>query len=148
MRYVILSMLCASGLLSAAPVDGKKDALAVAPDVYKLAFENERVRVLSFVTQPGQKWALRSHPDSLAVALSEYSVRNLAPGKVPSERHSKPGDDWSNPALRRSFQIIRVTSTSSMTIPSTSASPSAPPSPPCSLSWIAPIPAGMLWRKE
>jgi hypothetical protein len=92
MRYAILSLLCASGLLSAAPVDGKKDALVVAPDVYKLAFENERVRVLSFVTQPGQKWALHSHPDSLAVALTEYSVRNLAPGQVPSERHSKPGD--------------------------------------------------------
>ena len=92
MRYVILSLLCASGLLSAAPVDGKKDALAVAPDVYKLAFENERVRVLSFVTQPGQKWALHSHPDSIAVSLSEYSVRNIVPGQAPTERHSKPGD--------------------------------------------------------
>src|SRR5258707_3794621 len=92
MRYLILSLLCAGGLLSAAPVDGKKDALAVAPDVYKLAFENERVRVLSFVTQPGQKWALHSHPDSLAVSLSEYSVRNIIPGQAPTERHSKLGD--------------------------------------------------------
>jgi hypothetical protein len=92
MRYLILSLLCASGLLSAAPVDGKKDSLLVAPDVYKLAFENERVRVLSFVTQPGQKWALHSHPDSLAVSLSEYSVRNIVPGQAPTERHSKLGD--------------------------------------------------------
>ena len=92
MRYLILSLLCAGGLLSAAPVDGKKDALAVAPDVYKPAFENERVRVLSFVTQPGQKWALHSHPDSLAVSLSEYSVRNIVPGQAPTERHSKLGD--------------------------------------------------------
>src|SRR5258708_12251669 len=88
MRYLILSLLCAGGLLSAAPVDGKKDALAVAPDVYKLAFENERVRVLSFVTQPGQKWALHSHPDSLAVSLSEYSVRNIVPGHAPPEPHT------------------------------------------------------------
>jgi hypothetical protein len=92
MRYLILSLLCAGGLLSAAAVDGKKDALLVAPDVYKLAFENERVRVLSFVTQPGQKWALHSHPDSLAVSLSEYSVRNIVPGQAPTERHSKLGD--------------------------------------------------------
>ena len=92
MRYLILSLLCAGGLLSAAPVDGKKDALAVAPDVYKLAFENERVRVLSFVTQPGQKWALHAHPDSLAVSLSEYSLRNIVPGQAPTERHSKLGD--------------------------------------------------------
>jgi hypothetical protein len=92
MRYLILSLLCAGGLLSAAPVDSKKDALLVAADVYKLAFENERVRVLSFVTQPGQKWALHSHPDSLAVSLSEYSVRNIVPGQAPTERHSKLGD--------------------------------------------------------
>lgn len=91
MRYWILSLLCASAL-GAAPVDANKDALAVAPDVYKLAFENERVRVLSFVTQPGQKWALHSHPDSIAVSLSEYSVRNVVPGQALTERHSKPGD--------------------------------------------------------
>jgi hypothetical protein len=92
MRCLVLSLLCASGLLSAAPVDNKKDALAAAPDVYKLAFENERIRVLSFVTQPGQKWALHTHPDSLAVSLSEYSVRNVVPGQAPTERHSKLGD--------------------------------------------------------
>jgi hypothetical protein len=92
MRYVALTLLCVSGLLCAAPNDNKTDALQVAPDVYKLAFENERVRVLSFVTAPGQKWALHSHPDSLAVSLSEYSVRNIVPGQAPAERHSKPGD--------------------------------------------------------
>jgi hypothetical protein len=92
MRYVFLSLLCASGLLFAASMDTKQDALQIAPDVYKPAFENERVRVLSFVTQPGQKWALHSHPDSLAVSLSEYSVRNVVPGQGPSERHSKLGD--------------------------------------------------------
>jgi hypothetical protein len=92
MRYLILSLLCASGVLCAAAVDNKKDALMVAPDVYRVAFENDRIRVLSFVTQPGQKWALHSHPDSLAVALSEYSVRNLAPGQAPTERHSRLGD--------------------------------------------------------
>jgi hypothetical protein len=92
MRYLILSLMCASGLLCAAPAENKKDALAAAPDVYKVVFENERVRVLSFLTQPGQKWPLHSHPDSLAVSLSEYSVRNLAPAQAPSERHSRLGD--------------------------------------------------------
>ncbi len=92
MRYLMLSLLCASGLLSAAGVDVRKDALVIAPEVYKLAFENERIRVLSFVAQPGQKWGLHSHPDSLAVSLSEYSVRNIVQGQAPTERHSKPGD--------------------------------------------------------
>jgi hypothetical protein len=109
MRYVFFSLLCASALLLAAPIDSKKDALQVAPDVYKLAFENERVRVLSFVTQPRQKWALHSHPDSLAVSLSEYSVRNVVPGQAPSERHSKPGDVRWIPATAHMGENIGTT---------------------------------------
>jgi hypothetical protein len=91
MRCVILALLGVSGFLSAATVD-KSDALLVAPNVYKLAFENERIRVLSFATEPGQKWPLHSHPDSVAISLSEYSVRNIIPGQTPTERHSKLGD--------------------------------------------------------
>jgi hypothetical protein len=59
MRCLILVLLGVSGFLSAATAD-KSDALLIAPNVYKLAFENERVRVLSFVTEPGQKWPLHS----------------------------------------------------------------------------------------
>jgi hypothetical protein len=93
MRYLALVLLLISGFLYAAPADNKGgDALQVAPEVYKVTFENERVRVLSFVTQPGQKWPLHSHPDSVTVSLSEYSVRNLIPGQAASERHSKLGD--------------------------------------------------------
>ena len=73
MRFLTLALLGVSSLLSAATVETKPDALVIAPSVYKLAFENERIRVLSFVTEPGQKWPLHSHPDSLAVSLSEYS---------------------------------------------------------------------------
>jgi len=91
MRCLILVLLGASGFLSAATLD-KSDALLIAPNVYKLAFENERIRVLSFVTAPGQKWPLHSHPDSVAISLSEYSVRNVSPGQALTERHSKPGD--------------------------------------------------------
>ena len=68
------------------------DALQVAPNVYKVVFENERVRVLGFVTEPGQKWPLHAHPDSVAVSLSDYSVRNIIPGQLPTERQSKLGD--------------------------------------------------------
>jgi hypothetical protein len=91
MRCAILALLGASGFLFGATTD-KPDALLVAPSVYKLAFENERIRVLSFKTEPGQKWSLHSHPDSLAISLSDYSVRNIIPGRAPTERHSKLGD--------------------------------------------------------
>ncbi len=97
MRYLGLGCLAISGALMASPTAGETDAVRVAPQVYKVVFENERVRVLSFVTEPGQTWPLHSHPDSVAVSISEYSVRNIIPGQAPTERHSRPGDvRWIN----------------------------------------------------
>ena len=92
MRYLILCLIGCSGILAVAAADPPRDALLVAPNVYKVVFENERVRVLGFVTEPGQVWPLHAHPDSVAVSLSEYDVRNIIPGNAPTERHSKLGD--------------------------------------------------------
>jgi quercetin dioxygenase-like cupin family protein len=39
------------------------DPLEVAPDMYKLKFENEKVRVMEVTFQPGQTIAEHSHPD-------------------------------------------------------------------------------------
>lgn len=92
MRYATLSLIGLTSLLAAATPDVRQDAIKVAPEVYKVVFENERVRILNFVTEPGQKWPLHAHPDSVAISLSEYDVRNVIPGKPPTERHSKLGD--------------------------------------------------------
>jgi len=72
--------------------DGRVDPLVAAPQVYRVVFENERVRVLAFETKPGDSWPLHGHPDSVVVSLTEYSVRNVIPGQPPTERHTKPGD--------------------------------------------------------
>ena len=71
---------------------GCMDAVQVAPEVYQTVFENERVRVLRFVTQPGQAWPLHHHPDSVAVSLSDYRVRNTSPGAASTDRVSRLGD--------------------------------------------------------
>ena len=41
-----------------------------APHVYKVAFENERVRLLEVRLEPGAKSELHSHPNYLAYVLS------------------------------------------------------------------------------
>ena len=92
MRYIGMAFISLCSVLCAATADNKMDAVQVAPNVYKVVFENERVRVLGIVTEPGQKWPLHSHPDRVAISLSDYSVRNIIPGQDPTERHSKLGD--------------------------------------------------------
>lgn len=52
-----------------------QDPLAVAPDMYRLVFENERVRVMEVSFQPGQKIAPHSHPDHFAYVLEPGQLR-------------------------------------------------------------------------
>ena len=46
------------------------DAVSVVPDLYKVLFENDRVRVLETRYGPGVKSAMHSHPDLVAVAIT------------------------------------------------------------------------------
>lgn len=70
----------------------EQDPVKVAPDNYRVVFENERVRVLAFHGAPGAKWGVHAHPDAVVVSLSAYEVRNVVPGTEPRVRVAKPGD--------------------------------------------------------
>jgi quercetin dioxygenase-like cupin family protein len=47
-----------------------EDAAKVAPHVYKVLFENERLRFLEVSMQPGDRTELHSHPGYFAYFLS------------------------------------------------------------------------------
>lgn len=81
-------------MVTASLVSGsaKDDPIVVAPNNYKVVFENDKVRVLSFHGKPGDKWGLHAHPDAVVVSLNEYTVRNVVPGNEPTERNAKRGD--------------------------------------------------------
>ena len=51
-----------------------EDAAKVAPHVYKVLFENERVRLLEVTMQPGDSSEMHSHPDNLIYMLSDGKV--------------------------------------------------------------------------
>ncbi len=52
-----------------------KPAAEVAPHVYKVVFENERLRLLEVRMAPGATSELHSHPNYLVYALSDGKVR-------------------------------------------------------------------------
>ena len=59
------------------------DAVSVVPDLYKVLFENDRVRVLETRYGPGVKSAMHSHPDLVAVAVTSLKGRlTLADGQA------------------------------------------------------------------
>ena len=51
------------------------DPAVINPDLYKVIFENERVRVLEYRDQPGDQTRPHWHPDSVMVTLSDFRRR-------------------------------------------------------------------------
>ncbi len=51
------------------------DAVSVAPDSYKVVFENERVRILEFSGSVGTVTEMHSHPDVVAVGIDSVKVK-------------------------------------------------------------------------
>jgi beta-alanine degradation protein BauB len=58
-----------------------KDPVETNPENYRVAFENERVRVLEYTDTPGHVTTEHSHPDSVMITLSSFRRRISADGK-------------------------------------------------------------------
>ncbi|WP_026550672.1 hypothetical protein [Arthrobacter sp. Br18] len=78
-----------------------KDPLETNPGNYRLAFENDRVRVLEYTDTPGHVTTEHSHPDSVMITASTFRRRLSSTGKdaevelpsgaarwVPAQEHS------------------------------------------------------------
>ncbi len=55
------------------------DATVVAPLVYRVVEENDRVRVLEYSVGPGEATELHSHPDHVAITTSAGKFRFTTP---------------------------------------------------------------------
>jgi len=73
---------CLAGVLAAVPA-AAQDAVKVAPNVYHLVAENDRVRVLHVAIAPGGKVPMHEHPANLIVPLTDAKVKfTMADGKA------------------------------------------------------------------
>jgi hypothetical protein len=62
------------------------DPIETDPELYRVVWENERVRVLEYRDVPGDATHLHRHPDSVMVTLSAFSrVISAAGREVPVE---------------------------------------------------------------
>lgn len=51
------------------------DPAATDPDLYRVVFENERIRVLEYRDKPGDRTHPHRHPDSVMYTLSSFQRR-------------------------------------------------------------------------
>ncbi len=57
------------------------DPTIVSPDLYRVVFDNDRVRVLEYRDRPGDRTGAHRHPDSVMVTLTSFRRRIGAGGR-------------------------------------------------------------------
>jgi hypothetical protein len=68
------------------------DAAAVAPHLYKVVLENDRVRILEARGKPGDKADMHSHPAAVAVFIAGAQLRFRLPDGQTREGEVKAND--------------------------------------------------------
>ena len=92
MKRVILSVVAVVALAGAVMVLRAQDAAKVDAKHYTVAFENDQVRVLKVHYGPGEKSTMHSHPNTVAVFLTDAKGKfTFADGKS-EDFTAKAGD--------------------------------------------------------
>ena len=94
-RY--LSLLALS-LISAVTALAQ-DATRADPQHYKVEFENDKVRVLRVKAGPREKTATHSHPDAVAIAVTDAKLRHSFPDGKTQDAELKAGSALWTPAV-------------------------------------------------
>ena len=76
-RLTIAASLILAGVIAYGVA--AQDPLKVDPKHYKVEFENESVRVLRISYGPGEKSVMHSHPNAVAVYLTDGMTRMTTP---------------------------------------------------------------------
>ncbi len=85
------------------------DAITVAPHVYKVMLENDRVRVLEARAKPGDKTELHSHPAQVAIAITDGQFRFTSPDGQTMEAELKAGQAMYLPPVEHTAEIMGTT---------------------------------------
>ena len=88
-----------------------RDSVEVAPHVYKVLFENERVRLLEVRHKPGAAdiSPMHSHPNYLVYCLGDGKERFTSPSGERAEVELKAGDVMWREAEEHSVENVGTT---------------------------------------
>jgi quercetin dioxygenase-like cupin family protein len=92
MKRVILSVVVVAALAGTAGILRAQDAAKVDAKHYTVVFENDQVRVLKAHYAPGEKSAMHSHPNAVAVFLSDAKGKFTFPDGTTKDITAKAGD--------------------------------------------------------
>lgn len=70
----------------------KNDAVSIAPHLHKVTFENDNVRVLEVIVNPGDRAEMHTHPDNVIVVIDGGTLTMTNPNMEAKEVILKSGD--------------------------------------------------------
>mgnify|MGYP003347629635 FL=1 len=88
-------MLMAAALLAAAGagvIATAQDVTKVAPDSYKVEFENDQIRIIRVKRGPHSKVPMHSHPDYVLMMITDIDQKVTTPDGKVAEAHRKAGE--------------------------------------------------------
>ncbi len=94
-RQVLLASLGGIAAGFALPDAAAQDAAKVMPRAYRVAFENDEVRVLDFIGRPGMGVCgegMHSHPAHLTIVMSDWHGTTTDPNNAKTPVNRKAGD--------------------------------------------------------
>jgi quercetin dioxygenase-like cupin family protein len=98
MKRVILSVVTVVALAGTAVVLRAQDAAKVDAKHYTVAFENDQVRVLKVHYGPGEKSTMHSHPNTVAVFITDAKGRFTFPDGKTQDFNVKAGEAMADTA--------------------------------------------------
>ena len=98
MKRVILSVVAVVTLAGVAVIVRAQDAAKVDAKHYTVAFENDQVRVLKVHYGPGEKSTMHSHPNTVAVFLTDAKGRFTFPDGQTQDFDVKAGEAMADTA--------------------------------------------------
>ncbi len=82
------------------------DAVTIAPDLYKVLFENDRVRVLENRMKPGERSAMHSHPGLVFYTLTSGKFKFTFPDGETMDLDLEPGQaGWMDPVTHSTESV-------------------------------------------
>ena len=92
MKRVILAVTAVVAVAGFAMILHAQDAAKVDAKHYTVAFENDQVRVLKVHYGPGEKSVMHSHPNAVAIFLSDAKGKFTFPDGKTQDINAKAGD--------------------------------------------------------
>ena len=86
-----------------------QDPLKVAPKAFKVKLDNAHVNVLEYMSKPGEKEAMHSHPDILIYVIKGGKLKSTTPDGKSQVIEYKTGDVIWRAALTHAIENVGTT---------------------------------------